>query len=82
MSRRYAKHATEVVERFKELLSPSGRSHVGENHFSELAMLIESAITTSVLEEMEQAADQIDKLAHDLRSHAEHYEAPPGLAVD
>lgn len=82
MSRRYAKHASQVVERFKAMLSASGRAHVGEGHFGELSLLIESAITTSVLEEMEQAAERMERMAHDFRHHAEAYETPPGVAAD
>ena len=77
MSRRHANHASQVVERFKEMLSASGRAHVGEGHFGELALLIESAITTSVLEAMEQAAEHMEQLARDMRHRAERFEAPP-----
>lgn len=82
MSRRYARHASQVVERFKGMLSASGRAHVGEGHFGELTLLIESAITTSVLQEMEQAADRLEKMAHAFRHHAETYETPPNASVE
>ena len=58
------------------MLSESGRQHVGQAHFDELSLLIESAISSAVLEELEAAADKMDKLAHELRNAAEHFDAP------
>lgn len=74
MSHTQAKHAKQVVETFKNLLSESGRQHVGIHHFEELELLIESAITSSVLEEMEGCADKIQELAQEMRYKAEHYD--------
>ncbi len=72
MSRKHLPHAERVVQAFKEKLSASGRQHVGERHFDELTLMIESAISTSVLEEMERAADKLSELARELRREAEH----------
>ena len=76
MSHTQAKHAQQVVDSFKKLLSESGRQHVGVHHFEELELLVESAITSAVLEEMEGCADKIEQLAHDMRYKAEHYDKP------
>lgn len=76
MTHRHLTHAQQVVERFRDMLSESGRQHVGQAHFDELSLLIESAISSAVLEELEAAADKMDRLAHELRSTAEHFDAP------
>ena len=57
---------------FKNKLSQSGRDHVGEKHFDELTLMIESAISTSVLEEIERAADRIQDVVQSIRKDAEH----------
>ncbi len=72
MTHKHLPHAERVVQAFKEKLSASGRQHVGERHFDELTLMIESAISTSVLEEMERAADKLSELARELRREAEH----------
>ena len=72
MTHKHLPHAERVVQAFKEKLSASGRQHVGERHFDELTLMIESAISTSVLEEMERAADKLAELARELRREAEH----------
>lgn len=80
MTQRQREHAQQVVNRFRDMLSQSGREHVGEKHFDELSLLIESAISTAILEELEKAADRMDQLAHDLRNFAEHYDKPENAA--
>ncbi len=71
MTHRHLSHARQVVEAFREKLSPSGRQHVGEGHFDELTLMVESAISTAVLEEMEHAADKVANLAREIRNRAE-----------
>jgi hypothetical protein len=80
MSHTQAKHAKQVVETFKNLLSESGRQHVGVHHFDELELLIESAITSAVMEEMEGCADKMQELAQEIRFKAEHYDKPAKTA--
>ncbi|HEB55727.1 MAG TPA: phosphatase [Gammaproteobacteria bacterium] len=77
MTHRHTDHAQQVVERFKEMISESGRQHIGQKHFDELTLLIESAISTAVLEELEIAADKMNSLAHQMRNYAEHFDKPP-----
>ncbi|EAR61088.1 hypothetical protein [Neptuniibacter caesariensis] len=67
-------HAQNVVSSFKAKLPDALVNDIGDTHLDELALLIESAISTAVLEEMEKAADKIDKLAHDIRHFAEHFD--------
>ena len=44
MAQKQTQHARDVVNAFKEKLSRSGIDHVGQKHFDELQLLIESAI--------------------------------------
>ena len=74
MSHRQRAHAEKVVQSFQKKLSESQLASIGDNHFDELTLLIESAITSAVFEELEAAADQLDKVAHKFRNHAERYD--------
>lgn len=74
MTMKQTVHANHVVDSFKEKLPDAMINDIGESHFDELALLIESAISAAVLEEMEKAADKIDKLAHEIRHFAEHFD--------
>lgn len=72
MTHKHLPHAERVVKSFKNKLSQSGREHVGEKHFDELALMIESAISTAVLEEIEHAADKMHDVVESIRKGAEH----------
>ena len=67
-------HALNVVATFKAKLPPETIEQVGENHFDELSLLIESAISAAVFDEMEKAANKVDQLAHDIRHFAEYFD--------
>jgi len=72
MTHKHLPHAERVVNVFKEKLSQSGREHVGDKHFDELTLMIESAISTTVLEEVERAVDRIHDVVESIRKDAEH----------
>lgn len=74
MSKPQAEHAERVVERFKQMLSTSGQQRVGQQHFEELVLLIESAIDSALLEETERFADQLEEMAQAMRRRAEHFD--------
>ncbi len=69
MTNIHAEHASKVVAAFKEKLSESGRQHVGDIHFDELALLIESAISSAVLDEMETVVHKLDQCRKEIRVH-------------
>ena len=71
MTEQYRNHADKVVAGFKSILGEDLCGQLGEEHFGELAMLVESAISSSVLEELEKAADTLESMASGLRRHAE-----------
>ena len=75
MTKKQTEHALQVVNAFKDKLSQSGIDHVGQKHFEELQLLIESAIDAAVFMEMERVADQVSSLAHSIRKSAEHFDS-------
>ena len=74
MTMKQTEHANQVVSSFKGMLPEAMVNDIGDAHFAELALLVESAISSSVLLEMEKAADRIDQLAHEMRNFAEHFD--------
>ena len=73
MSEHYEKHAEQVAGAFMELLDEQARTAISDEHRNELAMLVEAAISTAVLEQLEHAADQVSALSENIRHYAEHY---------
>jgi hypothetical protein len=76
MSEHYEKHAEQVASAFMELLDESVRQAVSEEQRAELAMLVEAAISTAVLQQMERAAEEVSALSNRLRHYAEFYDKP------
>jgi hypothetical protein len=74
MSTRYEKHAKQVVKGFKEVIDDEARKALTDENFEQLAMLINSAITNSVLSAVERVADDLEKSVRKIRRGAEHYD--------
>ena len=74
MSKHYEKHAEQVIDGFMNLLDEEVKSCISEADRGELAMLVEAAISTAALEQLEKAANEIAALSDRLRSYAEHYD--------
>ena len=70
---RRTKHAQEVSARFRELVEQSGDT-LPEDHYDELALLIEAAIDTALVDQLEVMANKLDSLAHDMRNDAEFFD--------
>jgi len=66
------KHANEITERFRELVESAGDT-LPDNHYKELALLIEAGIDTALVDKLEEVANKVDSLAHDIRSDAEKF---------
>jgi len=66
------KHAQEVASRFKELVEKSG-DLLSEDHYDELSLLIEAAIDTALVEQLEKVAGKLEKLSHAMRNDAEFF---------
>ena len=60
-------HAKKVVDHFKSTLPESITSHLGQKHYDELALMINSAIETSVALAIECNAQEIENLANTIR---------------
>ena len=50
MSHSQAQHAARITARFKALIGQESCTQIGDEHFAELSLIIESAIDSSVLE--------------------------------
>ena len=74
MSKHYEKHAEQVVSGFIGLLDEEAKSCIKESNLSELAMMVEAAISTAALEQLERAADDVEALSKNLRKYAEYYD--------
>ena len=72
MSQELQQKSQDIVSAFKQQLSKSGVEHVGQHHFEELQLLIESALTSVSLQLMEQTADRVQHLAQELRQEMQH----------
>ena len=57
-----------------EMLDGAVSAQITDEQRNELAMLVEAAISTAVLEQLVQAADQVAALSEKLRRHAENYD--------
>jgi hypothetical protein len=82
MSKSQAAHAERVVSQFKQLLSATGRQHVGEKHFAQLALLIESAIDATVLEENARYVAELERIVARMKRSGEHFDDEADRAVN
>jgi len=74
MSVRYERHVSSVLEAFRDMLEPEARAALSQQHLDELSMLMESAISTAVLEQLEAVADEVSDLSVLIRRRAENFE--------
>ena len=63
-------HAKSITSRFKEIFEQTGETFSDE-HYDELAMLIEAGLDSALYQQMEKVADQLTDMAHDIRHNAE-----------
>jgi len=75
MSKHYGKHAKKVVKGFKDILDEKARDAISDDDYDELTLLVESAISTSVLDAVEKVADDLEKTARKVRRDAERYDS-------
>lgn len=71
MTQHTAKHSGEVVEQFRAMIGPEAAAAIDDEHFQELAIMIESAIDTAVLMRLEPIASELAALAERVRHNAE-----------
>ena len=70
---RRTKHAQEVADRVKELVENAGDT-LAQSHYDELTLLIEAAIDTALVDQLESIGNKLDNLAHEMRHDAEFFE--------
>jgi hypothetical protein len=68
-----AKHAEQMVNRFRELVEESGDS-LSVNHYNELKLIIEAGLDTALLENMARISERLTVLAHDIQHNADFFE--------
>ena len=68
-----AKHAEQMVNRFRELVEDAGDS-LSVNHYNELKLIIEAGLDTAILENMARVSERLTVLAHDIQHNAEFFE--------
>ena len=66
-------HAEEMAQRFRELVESAGDT-LTEDHYKELALIIEAGIDTVMIETLEKMADQLNKMSHEVRNNAEYFD--------
>ncbi len=71
------RHAQQVALRFREMVEEAGES-LTDARYDELALLIESAIDTVLVDRLERIADELDAMAHRVRHDAESFETETG----
>ena len=76
MSEHYEKHAEKVIDGFMALLDDQVKSCITAEDRAELTMLVEAAISTAALQQLDRAADEVAALSGRLRRYAEFYDKP------
>jgi len=68
-----AKHAEQMVNRFRELVEDAGDS-LSVGHYNELKLIIEAGLDTALLENLERVTERLTSLAHDIQHNAEFFD--------
>jgi hypothetical protein len=75
MSVHYERHVESVLKAFLDMLEPEAKAVLSEEHIDELSMLVESAITAAVFQQLEAVADEVNDVAVMIRRRAENFES-------
>ena len=76
MTEQETDHAKKVVDRFREMVGENISLQMGNGHWDELTLLVESAIDASVLAAEEQICDKLESLVREIRADAERFDHP------
>jgi len=66
MNKMQSEHAIRVVNAFKAMLTEDARADVTEEHFGELALMIEAAIDASLVDQLNQASAIVQQAATEI----------------
>ena len=70
----YTNHATELVTRFKNMLSEDQINIIGEEHFSELETLVTASLAVVYAKSKHDDAKKLESLAHAIRLKSQDIE--------
>ncbi len=70
MNEMQSEHATRVVNAFKDILTEDAKTDVTEDHFRELALMIEAAIDASLVDQLNRASSIAQQAAADIQKLA------------
>ena len=68
-----AKHAEQMVDRFRELVEDAGDS-LSTEHYNELKLIIEAGLDTALLENLKRVTEKLTGLAHEIQHNAEFFD--------
>ena len=66
-------HAQKITDRFRDMVNQAGDS-LPEEHYDELALLVEAGIDTALVEHLEKMANKLQSLANAVRNDAEFFD--------
>lgn len=61
-----AKHAEQVVKRFRQMVSEAGDT-LTDAHYQELSLLIEAALDAAIVQQLDTFASQLEQMAQAVR---------------
>ncbi len=67
------KHAQSIANRFRDLVEDAGHT-LQEEHYDELALLIEAGIDTALVEKLEKISTKLLDLSHAVQNDAEFFD--------
>ena len=68
-----SEHARQMARRFRELVENSGDT-LPEQHYDELALIIESGLDTALLDVMNRVSDKLTAMANDIQHDANFFD--------
>lgn len=74
MAKHFRDHADHIVKEFSGFLDAEAINAVGDEAMDQLTLLIESALSATVLQEMERVSDKVITLGTSIKNGAEHFE--------
>lgn len=66
-------HAQAMADRFRELVEEAGDS-LSDNHYDELKLIIEAGLDAALIENMDNIAAQLNKLAAGIQRNAKFFD--------
>ena len=68
-----SEHARQMAQRFRELVESAGET-ISDQHYDELALIIESGLDTALLDVMNRVSDRLTQMANDIQHDANFFD--------